>query len=530
MDGSMSFSLRSRLSILMFLQYAILGLWAVVLPTFLKSPPNMGGLALPARDVGLLYGTLALGATVAPLFVGLLADRLFATQRVLAVLHFMGALLLVAAAYTCEKQRDEVAFTFDQLAMAEPVADAELWRFLWEKESLERYLADPAGYRQGPPPLPPHVQRVFNWLGISLRRYTSVDHPPVWGGPDAGRQRLSELDQLIKPALTRVLASPELLESARRLVPALFAILLGYSCCYVATITLANALTFRNLPDPAHQFGQVRALGTVGWIAAGIFVGVFLPAISPLPLIAGALASLGLSIFALFLPHTPPAGKPRTLGDALGLPALKMMADRSFLVFILTAVASSFLMAFHNVFTNPFLVDLGVPIAAAAQTLGQYTEVAGILLIPIVRRWIGTKRLLLVGLIASAARFVGYASQTWPGVLAIGLPLHGIGFSFFYITAAIYIDQQAPQDLRASAQGLVTLLTVGAGALLGNWFSGRVVDWNTTGGTVDWGRVWMVPAIGTLVAACGFALLFREPVRQPPVPDEIVPDVEMPGA
>src|SRR5262245_20877155 len=98
MDGLMSLSLRARLSLVVFLQYAILGLWAVTLPTFLKSPPNEGGLSLPARDVGLLYGTLALGATIAPLFVGLLADRLFATERVLAVLHFVGAMLLLTAA------------------------------------------------------------------------------------------------------------------------------------------------------------------------------------------------------------------------------------------------------------------------------------------------------------------------------------------------------------------------------------------------------------------------------------------------
>jgi nucleoside transporter len=530
MDGLMSHSLRLRLSLLMFLQYAIFGLWAVTLPTFLKSPPNEGGLSLPARDVGLLYGTLALGATVAPLFVGLIADRLFAMQRVLAVLHFAGAALLMAAAHTCEQKRDEVAFAFDKLAMAEPAGDGELWRLLWEKDSLVHYLTNPAGYRQPPPALPPHIDRAFRWLGITLRRPMRLDYPPTWRTPDDARQRLSELDRLIRPPLGRVLASPELKAVARGAFAPLFVILFGYACCYVATITLANALTFRNLPDPAHQFGQVRALGTVGWIAAGVFVGVILPTISSLGLVAAALASLGQGVFALFLPHTPAAGKPRTLGDALGVPALKMLADRSFLVFVLTALASSFLMAFHNVFTNPFLVDLGVPVAAAAQTLGQYTEVAGILLIPIVRGWIGTKRLLLVGLIASGARFVGYASQSWTGVLAIGLPLHGIGFSFFYITAAIYIDQQAPPDLRASAQGLVTLLTVGAGALLGNWFSGRVVDWNTTGGSVDWGRVWTVPAVGTLIAAAGFALLFREPARQPPLADEIVPDVELPGA
>jgi nucleoside transporter len=526
----MSVSLRLRLSLLMFLQYAILGLWAVTLPTFLKSPPNEGGLALPARDVGLLYGTLALGATIAPLFVGLLADRLFATQRLLALLHFVGAGLLIAAASTCEKHRTEVGFVFDQLAMSKTVADAELWRFLWEKESIQHYLADSDGYGKTPPPLPPHIQRLLNWLGISRQRFASVEFRAIPTTPDAARQRLTELDRVIRPALVQVLADPKLSAVARKTVAPLFAILLAYACCYVATITLANALTFRNLPDPAHQFGQVRALGTVGWIGAGVFVGVFLPTVSSLPIIAAALASFGMAVFALFLPHTPPSGKSRTLADALGVPALKMLADRSFLVFVLTALASSFLMAFHNVFTNPFLVDLGVPVPAAAQTLGQYTEVAGILLIPIVRGWIGMKRLLLVGLLASGGRFLGYASQSWTGVLAIGLPLHGIGFSFFYITAAIYVDQQAPPDLRASAQGLVTLITVGAGALLGNWFSGRIVDWNTSAGTVDWRHVWLVPAVGTLIAACGFALLFREPVRQPPVADEIVPDVELPGA
>ena len=525
-------SLRVRLSVMMFLQYAVMGLWAVTLPTFLKATPLEGGLNLSARDVGLIYGTLALGATVAPLFVGLLADRLFAIQRVLTVLHLVGAVLLILTARTCTAHRDELGYVFGKLTMAEPVGDVELWRLLWEKDSLEYYLSNPTGYRRPPvvTPLPPYVQKVFNWLGIRPRARVRLDHPLVWGTPEAGRVRLAELDQLTRPAVARVLVHPELSATARAAVGPLFGLLLAYACFYLPTITLANALAFRNLSDPAHQFGQVRAFGTIGWIAAGLLVGALMPAVSPAPLVAAAVAAIGLAIFALFLPHTPPAGQARTLGDALGLPALRMLADRSFLVFVLTAVASSFLMAFHNVFTNPFLVDLGVPAAAAVQTLGQYTEVLGILLIPVIRSRIGTKRLLVVGLVASAGRFLGYASQTWPGVLAFGLPLHGIGFSFFYITAAIYVDQQAPSDLRASAQGLVTLLTVGAGAMAGNWFAGRVVDFHTAGGAVDWGSVWLVPAVGTLIAACGFVMLFREPTQQPPIPDEIVPDVEVPGA
>src|SRR5205085_8727964 len=137
---------------------------------------------------------------------------------------------------------------------------------------------------------------------------------------------------------------------------------------------------------------------------AGLLIGLGLPAVSALPLALAALASAALAAFCLALPHTPPAGRPKSLGDALGLPALRLLADRSFLTFTLTAMASSALMAFHNVFTNPFLVDLGVGHAAAWQTLAQTTEVVGTLLIPLFLGRIGTKRLLLLGLLASAGR------------------------------------------------------------------------------------------------------------------------------
>jgi nucleoside transporter len=522
-------SLRLRLSILMFLEFGILGLWAVPLPTFLKAAPHEGGLGLSAGDIGLIYSTLALGATLSPLLVGLLADRLFATQRVLAVLHLAGAGLLLLAFRTCVSHQADVELAFDKLAFAEPAGDTELWRLLWEGESLEEYLDDPAAYDRPAAPTPPWLFRLYQRFGYRPSRPARTDYPRVWPSPEAARVRLEEVRRAVDQAVPHVLAAPELTAAARRAVPPLFALLLSYSCLYLPTITLASSLSFRNLPDPAQQFSQVRVFGTIGWIAAGLFVGFALPAVSPLPLFAAAVASLALAVFSLLLPHTPPAGRPKSLGDALGLPALKMLADRSFLVFVLTALASSLLMAFHNVFTNPFLRDLGVPGPAAAQTLGQYTEVLGILLIPFIRGRIGTKWLLLAGLLASAARFLGYAAQTWPAVLAVGLPLHGIGFSFFYITAAIYVDRQAPPDLRASAQGLVTLLTVGAGALVGNWFAGRVVDWHTAGGAVDWGRVWLVPALGTLAAAGVFGLLFREPAKQRLEPDS-VPDIEVPVA
>ncbi len=88
----MNFSMQARLSAMMFLEYLIWGAWYVTLGTWLS-----GGLHLSGQQIGWAAGTTALGAIFAPFFVGLVADKLFATQKVLAALHLGGAILLYAA-------------------------------------------------------------------------------------------------------------------------------------------------------------------------------------------------------------------------------------------------------------------------------------------------------------------------------------------------------------------------------------------------------------------------------------------------
>jgi nucleoside transporter len=93
----MNFSMKARLSAMMFLEYGIWGAWYVTLGTWLG-----GGLHLSGQQIGWAAGTTALGAIFAPFFVGLVADKLFATQKVLAVLHLGGAALLYAASRQVE--------------------------------------------------------------------------------------------------------------------------------------------------------------------------------------------------------------------------------------------------------------------------------------------------------------------------------------------------------------------------------------------------------------------------------------------
>ena len=78
---------------MMFLNYVIWGAWYVTLGTYLTQTLNFTG-----TQAGAVFGTAALSCMISPFFVGLIADRFFAAERVLAALHLVGAVLLYLVA------------------------------------------------------------------------------------------------------------------------------------------------------------------------------------------------------------------------------------------------------------------------------------------------------------------------------------------------------------------------------------------------------------------------------------------------
>ena len=82
-------SIKIRLSSMMFLQFFIWGGWFVTLGTFLAQNLNADG-----PQTGMAFSTQSWGAIIAPFIIGLIADRYINAERLLGVLHLVGAVLM----------------------------------------------------------------------------------------------------------------------------------------------------------------------------------------------------------------------------------------------------------------------------------------------------------------------------------------------------------------------------------------------------------------------------------------------------
>ena len=389
----------------MFLQFFVWGAWFVTLGTYLNS------LGFTATDIGSAYLTNNIGAIIAPFFVGMIADRFFASEKVIAVMHLFGAVVL---------------YYVSTLSQANEV-------ILW---------------------------------------------------------------------------------------------LLVYNACYMSTLALANSIGFAQMEKPEAQFPRVRVWGTIGWIVAGLSITFVLAGntanveATSLPMKMAAAFSVLLGLYCFTLPNTPPAGKGKkvTIGDIVGVEALSLLKDRSFAVFAISSLLICIPLAFYYSFANLYLNELGMEGVAAKMTLGQMSEAVFMVAMPFFFLRLGVKWMLLVGMLAWVLRYglFAYGSIDLVGMLYLGILLHGVCYDFFFVTGQIYIDRQASKEIRASAQGFITLLTYGAGMAIGTYLAGNVVDDYVVEGGHDWQTIWLIPCIFAAVIAIVFSFVFHDTTTQQP--------------
>jgi nucleoside transporter len=395
----MTASIRAKLSTMMFLEFFIWGAWFVTMGTYLGKTLHATG----TQNAG-AYATQSLGAIIAPFIIGLIADRYFSAQKILGVLHVIGA-------------------------------------------------------------------------GLMWYESTAPDFATFYPG------------------------------------------ILAYMIIYMPTLALVNSVSFKQMNNPSKEFPPIRVFGTAGWIVAGLTIGWLgweQSGSLALTFKMAAGASLILGFLSFTLPDTPPAkkGQKTTFSDIIGLDSIGLLKNKSYLVFFLASVAICVPLAFYYNFTNPFLNEVGMKAAAGVQSLGQFSELAFMALMPLFFVRLGVKKMLAIGMLAWSLRYVFFAygnaeSNYW--MLIAGIVIHGVCYDFFFVTGQIYTDNLAGERFKSAAQGFITLATYGVGMLIGSYISGPIVDhWQTSPTTHNWQTIWLIPAGIAAVVLLIFLVSFTD--------------------
>jgi MFS family permease len=298
-----------------------------------------------------------------------------------------------------------------------------------------------------------------------------------------------------------------------------FIFLLGvYSLASAPTWGLLATISLTHLPKKERQYPQVRLGATLGWMAAGVMTSYLLKAdTSPVAGYASAVSKLVAAGCAWFLPRTPPLGNSRSWRKLTGLDAFRLMKQRDHCVFFaVTALFSVPLTAFY-MFSAEQLKVLGDARPTATMTVAQWSEIAAMLAVGLVMARFRIKTLLAVALSLSAVRFGMSAIAGWSGEIAwhiTGIALHGMCYTFYFITAQVFLDRRVNPDMKGQAQGLLGMVSGGFGPLVGalvcGWLHGRLVTPDGAGWAAFWGILAAMIVVCLVILLC----LYRGQSRQ----------------
>lgn len=306
---------------------------------------------------------------------------------------------------------------------------------------------------------------------------------------------------------------------------------------YMPTIALSNSVAFKILEtngyDTVKDFPPIRVFGTVGFILAMLFVNfVSIDGVqfqnSYNQFLTSGILGIAMLLYCFTLPNCPcnkETGSNQTLAERFGLNAFRLFKDKQMAIFFVFSMLLGVALQITNGFANPFISHFqeipafadtwGARNANALISISQISETLGILLIPIVMRIFGIKKVMLIAMFAWVLRF-GFFGAGDPGagvwMLILSMIVYGVAFDFFNISGALYTNMRTSEKMQNSAQGLFMLMTNGIGATIGTLSAQAVVNhFVNNAAEPDWSAAWYVFAGYALVVAILFMILFKEP-------------------
>jgi nucleoside transporter len=287
-------------------------------------------------------------------------------------------------------------------------------------------------------------------------------------------------------------------------------LILFFSLSYAPMFSISTALVLARLENAQKEFGPVRALATVGWMAGALLVGLLNLDRSAFAMFLGAVFWLLVAAFTYFLPQLemPESVENLTWHERLGLDALTLLKDRDTrVVFITTTLFNIPLAAFYP-YAPTHLHDLGFAHTSAWMSLAQVTEIIAMFSLAwLLHHW-RLKWIFACGLAFGVLRFAFSAMDTKNSLL-LGVTLHGASFVLVFVTAQIYLNHRIDAAWRARAQVLLTFLNGGIGNLIGYLGTGWWFAACTQSGVTHWPLYWGALAAMVVCVMIYFLAAYR---------------------
>jgi nucleoside transporter len=288
-----------------------------------------------------------------------------------------------------------------------------------------------------------------------------------------------------------------------------------YSFCYAPLISLSSTIIFARVTDSQKEFGPIRAMYTLGWMAGCWTVSALNADQSPVAEYVGAATWLIVAGFTYLLPsmETPKPVECLTLRQRLGWDALVLLKHPDHRVVFVTAALIAIPMAAFYPYSPPHMQALGLRHTSAWMSLGQVSELICMFSLGSLLGKFRLKWVFLAGLALTVLRFVLCAMDSQLSLLA-GIFLHGTSYTLVLVTAQIYVDQRVDPSWRARAQSLMTVANSGFGNLFGYLSAGAWFAYCTKQGATQWPLFWNGIAAVSAAVLLYFLAVYRGRKRE----------------
>jgi MFS family permease len=288
-----------------------------------------------------------------------------------------------------------------------------------------------------------------------------------------------------------------------------------HALCTSPTFSIATTIVFSRLKNSQSEYGPIRSMATFGWMAGCGIVSLLNADTSTLAGYTGTIVWIGVAAFTFLLPNVPPpeSNEKTTWKQRMGWDALTLLKNPDHCVVFITAMLFNATVAAMFPYTPPHLREFGFVRTTAWMTLGQTTEIIVMFtLAGMLARW-RLKWVIGLGLGFTAVRYFLCAMDSKLSLL-VGLTLHGAGFTLVLITTQIYLEQRIDPSWRGRAQSLLSVMTSGAGNLIGYLGSGWWFAACTTGDVTRWTFFWGGIAITVTMVLIYFLAAYRGRVTE----------------